>query len=233
MATRRKGAVKKVATKKVVKKTAKKKALVKRRPRALTVKQIEKRVADKMTMLRVMHDLDEELDDFRLNVAQTLLREHVFSKYEDITDALAREVEIPLTGRQPIYQPEWMLQVTLALMAAGASIIELAATIGINRDTLNEWTKQDSDYFKPIFSDTIKLGTDLSHGWWERTGRKNIGNKDFSYTGWYMNMKNRFGWKDKAEMAPALPNHTTPEERVIEGSDWIEVEAKMKKLDQK
>lgn len=83
----------------------------------------------------------------------------------------------------------------LALSNEGASIIELAVALGISRDTFYEMSKRE-----PIFSDTIKGCKELSEAWWEKQGRTNLTNKEFNYTGWYMNMKNRHGWKDKSEV---------------------------------
>ena len=69
---------------------------------------------------------------------------------------------------------------------------------------------------EPEFSETIKRGKMLSEAWWSKTGRKNLNNKDFSYTGWYMNMKNRFGWKDKQEIDQNTKGNIT-----IEWSDPV------------
>ncbi len=82
----------------------------------------------------------------------------------------------------------------IALMSEGASLYEVAADLGIHYDTLNEWRKSN-----PVFSEAIKAGEARSRAWWERNGRLSLKDKDFSYTGWYMNMKNRFGWADKQE----------------------------------
>jgi len=102
-------------------------------------------------------------------------------------------------GRPTKYKSEMCDQV-IALMSEGASLVEVAAEIGVCRETIWDWTNEESERFIEEFSNTIKKGIRLSEAWWERKGRTSLENKEFSYTGWYMNMKNRFGWSDKQEI---------------------------------
>lgn len=97
-------------------------------------------------------------------------------------------------------------QSVIDLMSEGASIVEVAAMLDISRSTLYEWIDQHIE-----FSDTIKKGMELCQAWWERQGRKNLDNRDFNPTLWFMNVKNRFkdDWRDKQEH-----DHTTKGEKI-------------------
>ena len=107
-----------------------------------------------------------------------------------------------LAGRPPskLDLPEGWYNSVLELYKEGASDVEVKAWIysvrgSLSNDLWDRWIDEE-----PEFSETIKTGKILSEAWWSRSGRKNLENKEFSYTGWYMNMKNRFGWKDKQEV---------------------------------
>ena len=83
----------------------------------------------------------------------------------------------------------------IELSTEGASIVELAVLLNISRDTFYALSDREPEFF-----DTVKKSKELCEAWWKRKGRTELDNKDFSYTGWYMNMKNRFGWADKKEI---------------------------------
>jgi len=92
-------------------------------------------------------------------------------------------------------------------MADGASQAEITAGLEISNDLFYRFMKEE-----PEFSETIKKGLVLCKCWWEKKGRKNLENKEFSATLWYMNMKNRFGWADKTEITGANGKDLIPTE---------------------
>jgi hypothetical protein len=85
-------------------------------------------------------------------------------------------------------------ELILSNMEQGASLDEIHTLMGISHETHRRLMQDHPEYFA-----TIKRGVQLSKTWWLRVGRTQLFNKEFSYTGWYMNMKNRFGWTDKQE----------------------------------
>ena len=96
-------------------------------------------------------------------------------------------------GRPTKYKPE-MCKTVLELMKEGASQEEVCGHLDIARETFYRWKDENKE-----FSDTIKRGVRLSQAWWEKEGRTSLRDREFNYTGWYMNMKNRFKWADKKE----------------------------------
>lgn len=111
--------------------------------------------------------------------------------------------------KEPVELPDGWYNTILDLYKVGASDVEIKAWIyevrgSFSNDLWERWVKEDAE-----FSETIKVGKMLSEAWWSKSGRVNLSNKEFSFTGWYMNMKNRFGWTDKQDVNQKTENSGT------------------------
>jgi len=98
-----------------------------------------------------------------------------------------------MAGRPSKYDPSFCKDVE-SMMAEGMAKVEICAELGIHYDTFLAWQSEH-----PEFGEAVKFGDKLSEAWWLKQGRISLKDRDFNYTGWYMNMKNRHGWRDKQE----------------------------------
>ena len=118
-------------------------------------------------------------------------------------------------GRPTKYDPAFC-DIFVEMSSRGCSKIEFCAQVGIWYEAFLNYQKKHED-----FSKAVKKGELLCQAWWEKKGRENMDNRDFNYTGWYMNMKNRFResvspWHDK---------------QTIEHTGGVTVERKKKRFD--
>lgn len=97
-------------------------------------------------------------------------------------------------GHPTHYTPE-ICEKFIKYFRKGWSIEEICLELNVSVQTYYNWKAKYPEFFE-----AIKTGEFFSKGNWMKKGRKSLRDKDFSYTGWYMNMKNRFGWTDKQEV---------------------------------
>lgn len=97
-------------------------------------------------------------------------------------------------GRPTLYMPE-MCDAVIAMGDEGKTLAEMAADLGVDRATVNEWIERHSE-----FSRAIKAALDRAQAWWERRGREATFGAvpGFNATSYIFQMKNRFknDWRD-------------------------------------
>jgi len=121
--------------------------------------------------------------------------------------------------KEVFYLPDGWYNDILDMYKEGSSDVEIKAYIyelrgTFSNDLWDRWMEEEEE-----FSETIKTGKIFSEAWWSKTGRKNLENKDFSYTGWYMNMKNRFNWTDRI-----ANDHTSKGDKIVPPIQWIDAD---------
>ncbi len=63
------------------------------------------------------------------------------------------------------------------------------------------------------FSEAVKQGRQVAEAWWQVQARKGLFTHDgekFSASLWFINMKNRFGWRDKQEVEHSADKNAPP-----------------------
>jgi hypothetical protein len=88
-------------------------------------------------------------------------------------------------------------------MANGAGIKELAHYLRVSRQTVYDWCDPKSKQYHRPFAQAVELGRELCEAWWMRYGRLAMMGKvaHGPPAFWIFNMKNRFGWRDRVEIA--------------------------------
>ena len=93
-------------------------------------------------------------------------------------------------ARPSEYDPK-LCDLIIPLFEQGMSRSAVAKEVGKTTKTLHTYVEKH-----PEFAEAWEWGLTLAEAWWEEQGRLNLENKQFNTTMWYMNMKNRWKWRD-------------------------------------
>jgi len=106
-------------------------------------------------------------------------------------------------------------KVDLAVDAAGEhwadKLVRLYSEGGSDTEVCKEMKMSHRQFVKRerddiLFAELVEYGRLASKAWWLEVGRKYVrqGAPAQAFNFWYANMKNRFGWSDKAEAVDQL-----------------------------
>jgi hypothetical protein len=100
-------------------------------------------------------------------------------------------------GRPTKYEPS-MCKTIYDGLCQGYSIEACAGLLGVCKETVYTWLKE-----YPDFLDAKNKGLQQSRLFWEKMAMEGMWSSKesgtFNSSVWIFNMKNRFGWKDRAE----------------------------------
>lgn len=103
-----------------------------------------------------------------------------------------RVVKHARPGQPTLYKSDFCALAVL-LGAEGKSFTQIAAHIGVSRESIYEWAR-----VHPEFSDALSRARMLSQSWWEDAGQKYLTMPGFQASMWAKNMSCRFpdDWRD-------------------------------------
>ena len=110
---------------------------------------------------------------------------------------------IRVVGRPSKYDPKFCDDI-IRMGAEGYSIVEMAAELGLHRETIEKnWPAQ-----YPEFSEAFARARVLSQGWWERQGRIGLYAERFQPALYSRSMSARFpdDWRETSERRLTGPN---------------------------
>jgi len=93
--------------------------------------------------------------------------------------------------------PEDWTQLFLEMYNQGCSDVEIMKEFGI---TPRAWKLMLMALGESEFHEVIDFGHALAQAWWEHMGRTNLKTRGFNVRLYDINMQNRFGWAQKAEL---------------------------------
>lgn len=97
------------------------------------------------------------------------------------------------TGRPTLYDPAFCDQV-IDLGKQGASVVEMATTLGVSRTTMEtNWTAAHAE-----FAAALEMARQHSQVWWEKAGRDGMKTAGFQGNVWSRSMAARFpnDWRE-------------------------------------
>lgn len=100
-----------------------------------------------------------------------------------------------MAGGRPTKYTDDLPSAVLESLAAGKSVTQFAAQIGVHRATIYSWADRH-----PEFSDALARGQEASQAYWEDQLQKMMYSRDVNAPLVKLYFANRFNWHDKAEV---------------------------------
>lgn len=97
------------------------------------------------------------------------------------------------------YTPELVAQVK-ELFEDGNSLVQIAKKVGVNRQSLYNWSNPEHKTYKPEFKLVIEEGKENSQAWWLDQGKENIHNNKFNTALYKYLTCVMFGWSERQEV---------------------------------
>jgi len=113
-------------------------------------------------------------------------------------------------GRPTKLTPEMQDRARLVvdnIMSQGGSALEVAYELGISRETLYDWKKNNQE-----FSDTITKGMMSREIWFEKQARNNVNNKEYNTGLFGLYAMNSVGWSRRDKVTNEVTVSTTVQE---------------------